>query len=84
MNVLLLHTEIFLRTNIICKCGDIVEKPLVSVILPVYGVEPYLNQCVESLVNQTYRNIEIILVDDGSPDGCPRLCNEFEEKYSND
>jgi glycosyltransferase involved in cell wall biosynthesis len=82
VNVLLLHTEIFLRTNIICKCGDIVEKPLVSVILPVYGVEPYLNQCVESLVNQTYRNIEIILVDDGSKDRCPQIIDEWAKKDS--
>lgn len=58
------------------------EKPLVSVILPVYGVEPYLNQCVESLVNQTYRNIEIILVDDGSKDRCPQMIDEWAEKDS--
>ncbi len=44
---------------------------LISVIVPVYKVEPYLDQCVSSIVNQTYKNLEIILVDDGSPDGCP-------------
>lgn len=54
----------------------------VSVIIPVYKVEKYLEQCVESVINQTYRNIEIILVDDGSPDNCPLLCDEFAKKDS--
>ena len=56
---------------------------LVSIIVPVYKTEQYLARCVNSILNQSYSNVEIILVDDGSPDGCPRLCNEFEEKYSN-
>lgn len=56
---------------------------LVSIIVPVYKTEQYLSRCVNSILNQSYSNIEIILVDDGSPDDCPRLCNEFEEKYSN-
>ncbi|NEG95344.1 glycosyltransferase [Bifidobacterium sp. SMB2] len=51
------------------------QQPLVSIIVPVYGVERYLDRCVESIVNQTYRNLEIILVDDGSPDACPRMCD---------
>lgn len=55
---------------------------LISVIVPVYGVEKYLNRCVESIVNQTYPNIEIILVDDGSPDNCPIICNEWAVKDS--
>ena len=46
------------------------NKPLVSVIVPVYKVEKYLDKCVESIVGQTYKNLEIILVDDGSPDNC--------------
>ena len=46
------------------------EQPLISVIVPVYKVEPYLDRCVQSIVNQTYENLEIILVDDGSPDNC--------------
>ena len=47
------------------------NEPLVSVIVPVYKVEDYLDKCVESIVEQTYKNLEIILVDDGSPDNCP-------------
>lgn len=50
---------------------------LISVIVPIYNVEKYLQKCVESIVNQTYRNIEIILVDDGSPDKCPQMCDEW-------
>ena len=49
----------------------------VSFIIPVYKVEQYLYQCVESISSQTYRDIEIILVDDGSPDGCPALCDSL-------
>ena len=56
------------------------ENPLISVIVPIYNVEAYLNRCVESLVNQTYYNLEIILVDDGSPDDCPQICDEWERK----
>lgn len=51
--------------------------PLVSVIVPVYNVEKYLSQCVGSITGQTLRDIEIILVDDGSPDGCPQLCDSL-------
>ncbi len=47
------------------------NEPLVSVIVPVYKVEDYLDKCVESIVEQTYKNLEINLVDDGSPDKCP-------------
>ena len=53
---------------------------LVSVIVPVYKVEAYLTECVESILNQTYRNIEVILVDDGSPDRCPEICDELAVK----
>jgi len=55
-------------------------KPDISIIVPVYKVEPYLIQCVESIRRQTLHNIEIILVDDGSPDQCPKICDEFAEK----
>ena len=53
------------------------ENPFFSVIIPVYKVEKYLCQCVESVLSQTFRDIEVILVDDGSPDGCPAICDEF-------
>lgn len=52
-------------------------NPLVSVIVPVYRVENYLHRAVDSLINQTYTNLEIILVDDGSPDRCPQICDEY-------
>lgn len=55
---------------------------LISVIIPVYKVEQYLHRCVESVVEQTYKNLEIILVDDGSPDSCPELCNQWRIKDS--
>lgn len=50
---------------------------LVSIIVPVYRTELYLDQCVQSLLSQTYRNIEILLIDDGSPDACPLLCEQY-------
>ena len=53
---------------------------LISIIVPVYKVEEFLDRCVNSLVNQTYRNLEIILVDDGSPDNCPILCDNWAKK----
>ncbi len=56
------------------------SHPLVSIIVPIYKVEPYLRRCIDSIVNQTYTNLEIILVDDGSPDDCPRICDEYAEK----
>ena len=52
------------------------EKPLVSVIVPIYGVEKYLDECIISIINQTYDNLEIILVDDGSPDNCPKIADQ--------
>lgn len=55
-------------------------KGLLSVIVPVYKVEQYLDRCVESIVRQTYHNLEIILVDDGSPDRCPELCDQWAKR----
>ena len=55
---------------------------LISVIVPVYKVEAYLDRCVQSIVDQTYTNLEIILVDDGSPDRCPEMCEDWAERDS--
>ena len=55
---------------------------LISIIVPVYKVEKYLDECVQSLVDQTYKNLEIILVDDGSPDRCPQMCDDWARKDS--
>ncbi|MBW3088650.1 glycosyltransferase [Bifidobacterium sp. 82T24] len=57
-----------------------VDGPLVSVIVPVYKVEQFLDECVEGIVAQTYRNLEILLVDDGSPDNCPAMCDAWAAK----
>ena len=54
--------------------------PTVTVIIPVYKVERYLDACVESVVRQSYADLEILLVDDGSPDRCPALCDAWAEK----
>lgn len=54
--------------------------PKVSIIAPIYSVEPFLNKCITSLVNQTLQDVEIILVDDGSPDNCPSICDEWAKK----
>ena len=59
------------------------ENTLVSVIVPVYRTENYLEQCVDSLLKQTYSKLEIILVDDGSPDGSPALCDWFAAQHEN-
>ena len=53
---------------------------LISVIVPVYNVEKYINKCIDSIINQTYKNLEIILVDDGTLDNCGKICDEYEKK----
>ena len=56
------------------------NKPLISVIVPIYGIERYLGICIESILHQSYQNLEIILVDDGSPDRCPEICDLYAKK----
>ena len=53
------------------------EMLLVSVIVPIYNVEFYLNKCVDSILNQSYKNIEVVLVDDESPDSCGKMCDDY-------
>ena len=57
--------------------------PKVSIVVPMYGVEPFLNKCVDSLLAQSLHDIEIILVDDGSPDKCGQIIDEYKEKDKN-
>ncbi|MBO5910273.1 MAG: glycosyltransferase family 2 protein, partial [Clostridia bacterium] len=56
------------------------EKDLISIIVPIYNVQEFLPQCIDSILKQTYKNIEIILVDDGSPDDCGKICDEYQTK----
>lgn len=56
------------------------DQPLLSVVVPVYNVEKYLDRCIRSIVGQTYRNLEIILVDDGATDSCGKICDDWEKK----
>lgn len=53
------------------------KPPLISVVVPIYNVERYLEECVESILAQTYPNIELVLVDDGSTDNCPAICDRY-------
>lgn len=58
------------------------EKDLISVIVPVYNMEEYIKQCLDSILNQTYTNLEIIVVDDGSNDGSEKICDDYKNKDS--
>ena len=55
-------------------------EDLVSVIIPIYNVEKYLDKCIKSVIEQTYKNLEIVLIDDGSPDNCPKICDDWAKK----
>ena len=59
------------------------KKGLISIIVPVYKAEKYLSRCVESILAQSYKNFEIILIDDDSPDSCPRLCDDYSKQFEN-
>ena len=58
------------------------SKPLISVVAPVYNTSKYLRQCIESVINQSYENWELILVDDGATDESPLICDEYAKKES--
>lgn len=58
-------------------------NPFLSIVIPIYKVEKYLRECVDSVLKQTFNNIEIILVDDGSPDDCPRICDDYATSHEN-
>ena len=53
---------------------------LVSIVIPIYNVEKYIHKCIESVLGQTYKNLEIILVEDGSPDRCPSICDKYAQE----
>ena len=57
---------------------------MISVIVPVYNVKPYLRKCLDSIINQTYRDLEILIIDDGSTDGSGKICDEYkkDERFS--
>lgn len=56
------------------------SEPLISVVVPVYKVEKYIHECINSILDQTYKNFELILVDDGSPDTCGEICDDYSRK----
>lgn len=55
-------------------------KNLITVVVPIYNVEKYIHRCIDSIINQTYKDLEIILIDDDSPDNCPKICDEYVKK----
>lgn len=58
-------------------------KPKVSIVVPIYNVEQFLDRTMQSLLSQTLKNIEIIMVDDESPDNCPAICDKYAKQYPN-
>lgn len=69
------------RTEDISELEEKMQE-LISIVVPIYKVEKYLELCVDSILGQTYKNLEVILVDDGSPDGCPQICDDYAKKDS--
>ena len=63
-----------------CVASQIENRPLVSIVIPVYGVERFLRSCINNVCKQTYSNLEIIIIDDGSPDNCGKICDEYAQK----
>lgn len=59
------------------------NEDLISIIVPIYNVEKFIDKCMDTILGQTYKNIEIVLVDDGSPDNCPKIIDEYAKKYDN-
>ena len=57
-----------------------IKSPQISIIIPIYNVERYLHQCIDSILAQTFTDYELLLIDDGSTDGCPAICYEYTEK----
>lgn len=57
-------------------------SPLISIIVPVYKVEDFIHKCIESIIDQTFENLEIILINDGSPDRCGEICDEYAKQDS--
>jgi len=60
----------------------LIKSSLISVIIPIYNVESYIRECIDSVINQTYKNLEIILVNDGSSDNSPQICDDYSKKDS--
>ena len=58
------------------------DFPKISIIVPIYKIERYLRQCIDSILAQTFTDFELLLIDDGSPDGCPAICDEYAKKDS--
>lgn len=59
------------------------NEPMFSAVIPIYNIEAYLQACIDSVLAQTYKNIEIVLVDDGSSDSCPNICDEYQKHHNN-
>lgn len=71
------NTVVVNKQNLVIQQFRTMNNPLITVIVPCYNVELYLPRCVDSILNQTYKNLEIFLVDDGSPDRCGEICDEY-------